>query len=251
MATPGAPLYDTLGKSYAEARIEDPRVAAQIHAALDGAARIVNVGAGTGSYEPRDRVVLAVDPSPTMIRQRRPGSAPSVLAAAEALPIHDDSFDAAMAVLTVHHWSDLPRGLAELRRVAARQVVVFFEPLALQGYWLLDYFPDIADLPTERRAPGTKELERELDVVDVRTVMVPADCTDGFGAAYWSRPEAYLDPTVQAGISSLALLTVEARQRGTEQLRADLGSGRWEDRHGHLRHLDEFDGGYRLAIAHR
>ena len=245
------PLYEVLGQSYSTTRIEDPRVAAQIEAALGPAMRVVNVGAGAGSYEPGGRDVVAVEPSPTMIRQRPAGAAPVVQAAAEALPLASDSFDAAMAVLTLHHWADVAGGLGELRRVAHRQVVLYFEPLASVGFWLLDYFPEIAELSTEQRAPGTAELSEVLELTEVQRVMVPPDCTDGFAAAYWARPEAYLDPAVQAGISGMSLITEAARDAGGRRLRADLESGAWEERDGHLRSLDEFDGGYRLAIAQR
>jgi SAM-dependent methyltransferase len=247
----GDPLYEQLGQSYSATRAGDPRIAAQIEAALGRASRIVNVGAGTGSYEPRGRSVVAVEPSPTMIRQRRADAAPVVQATAEALPFASGSFDAAMVVLSLHHWSDVAGGLRELRRVAHRQVILFFEPLQWAGYWLLDYFPDIAELPTERHAPGAAEIGADLHLIEVQPVLVPRDCTDGFAAAYWARPEAYLDPAVRAGISSLALLSDAATDAGVRRLRADLDSGAWEDRYGHLRSVDLFDGGYRLAIAQR
>ena len=245
----GEPIYERIGRTYASTRVEDPRIAAELHAALGDALRVVNVGAGTGSYEPHGRDVVAVEPSWTMIRQRPPGAAPVVQATAEALPLPSASFDAAMAVLTVHHWTDVAAGLRELRRVAARQVVLFFEPLETTGFWLLDYFPQIAELPMERNAPGGAQIADSLEVVDVRPVMVPRDCADGFAAAYWARPGAYLEPSVRAGISALSLLREEAIDGGVQRLRADLGSGAWEDRYGHLRELDELDGGYRLAIA--
>ena len=245
----GDPAYERLGKGSSSTRVGDPRIAAQIEAALGDATRVVNIGAGAGSYEPLGCEVVAVEPSPTMIRQRPAGAAPVVQATAEALPIRSASFDAAMTVLTMHHWTDVTDGLAELRRVADRQVLLFFEPLEWSSYWLVDYFPQIVELPTERRAPGVREIASVLGLTDVQPVMVPRDCTDGFAAAYWARPEAYLDPAVRAGISSLALLSDEAIEAGTRRLRADLESGAWEDRYGHLRELDEYDGGYRLAIA--
>lgn len=224
-------------------------MAAAIHAALGDAATIVNVGAGTGSYEPRDRTVVAVEPSPTMVAQRRGRSALVVRAVAEALPFADGAFEAALAVLTVHHWHDRAAGLREMRRVSRRQVVFFFEPLQSHGYWALEYFPEAVDLPSERTAPGEDDLRAALSVRDVRPVLVPPDCRDGFGAAYWARPEAYLDPAVQAGMSWLALLPAGVRRRGTDRLRRDLASGAWDRRHGHLRTQASYDGGYRLAIA--
>jgi SAM-dependent methyltransferase len=120
----GEALYDRIGAGYGAARGEDPRLAAAIHAALGDARSVVNVGAGTGSYEPRDRDVLAVEPSAVMRAQRPPGAAHAVGCVAEALPLGDGAVDAAMAVLTLHHWSDWRAGVAEMRRVAHRQVVV-------------------------------------------------------------------------------------------------------------------------------
>lgn len=224
-------------------------MAAAIHTALGDAATIVNVGAGAGSYEPRDRTVVAVDPSPTMLAQRRGRSGLVVRGVAEALPFADGTFEAALAVLTVHHWRDRAAGLGEMRRVSRRQVVFFFEPLESHGYWALDYFPGAVDLPFERDAPGEDDLRAALSVRDVRPVLVPADCRDGFGAAYWARPEAYLDPAVHAGMSWLALLPAAVVRRGTARLRRDLESGEWDRRHGHLRTQAFYDGGYRLAIA--
>ena len=241
--------YEGIWHTYSTTRREDPRVAAHIHAAIGDAASVVNVGAGTGNYEPADRTVVAVDPSPTMLEQRRGRSALVVRATAEALPLRDGAFDVALAVLTIHLWPDVDRGLRELRRVARRQVVFYFEPLHTHHFWALDYFPEAATVASERHAPGEDELRRALSVGEIRTVMVPRDCLDGFGAAFWCRPEAYTDPTVQAGMSWLALLPDEARTRGSQRLAADLASGEWERRHGHLRQLSELDAGYRIAIA--
>jgi SAM-dependent methyltransferase len=243
------PLYEEIGRSYSRTRREDPRIAAEIVSGLGGARSVVNVGAGTGSYEPGDRVVVAVEPSPEMVRQRRGRTRRVVRGVAEALPFADGAFEAAMAVLTIHHWADPGAGLGELARVARRQVVFFFEPLRTRDFWVLDYFPEALDLPSEQDPPGEDAIRRVLRVREVRRVLVPHDCLDGFGAAFWGRPEAYLDPEVQAGMSWLALLTPEARHRGSERLAADLASGAWDRRHGHLRHQRTYDGGYRLAIA--
>jgi SAM-dependent methyltransferase len=243
------PLYEDIGRSYARTRREDPRIAVEIMAGLGPGGSVVNVGAGTGNYEPRDRVVVAVEPSLEMLQQRRERTRRVVRAVAEALPFPDDAFDTAMAVLTIHHWSDPAAGLRELRRVSRRQVVFFFEPLRSHDFWALDYFPEAIEIPSEQDPPGEEVLRRVLRVRDVRPILVPRDCVDGFGAAFWARPEAYLDPQVQAGMSWLALLAPEARQRGTERLSSDLASGAWDRRHGHLRRLSNYDGGYRLAIA--
>lgn len=242
--------YDTIGRTYTATRRPDPRIAAQIVTALGDAARVVNVGAGTGSYEPDDRVVVGVEPSETMLRQRGAHAAPAVQARAEALPFADAAFDAALATLTLHHWTDLERGLQEMQRVAARQVVFYFEPGWASAVWIVaDYFPEIGDLGSERAAPGTERISELLDVQSVEPIPVPADCQDGFGACYWNRPDAYLDPLVLAGMSSFAQLDPEVLRRGTDQLRRDLESGAWDERHGELRAMTEIDVGYRLLVA--
>ena len=242
--------YDRIGTSYTRTRRTEPRIAARLHAALGTGRRIVNVGAGTGNYEPADREVIAVEPSPTMIAQRPAGAAPVVRAFAEALPFPDESFDASLAVFTVHHWPDAERGLRELRRVARRQVFLSFDSGFDVSFWLVtDYFPEITALDTEQTSQSAAEIARVLDVYHVEPVPVPADCVDGFAACYWNRPEAYIDPDVQAGISCLAMLDPDVIARGTQQLRADLASGAWDERHGYLRGLDEFDVGYQLVVA--
>lgn len=246
---PDRPLYEDIGRSYAKTRREDPRIAAEITACLGASRSVVNVGAGTGSYEPSDRLVVAVEPSPRMVGQRRGRTRHVVQGVAEALPFPDAAFDAGMAVLTIHHWADPEAGLRELRRVARHQVVFFFEPLRSHDFWALDYFSEALDVPSEQHPPGEDVLRRALRVREVRRVLVPYDCTDGFGAAFWARPEAYLDPEVQAGMSWLALLSPEARDRGSARLAADLASGAWDRRHGHLRRLPTYDGGYRIAIT--
>ena len=209
----------------------------------------MNVGAGTGNYEPSDRRVVAVEPSLSMIAQRRPGAAPAIRAVAEALPFGDRTFEAALAILTLHHWTDLAGGLSELRRVAGRQVVLLCEPWVSWQFWLVEYFPECLSLPSEVHAPGIEDLRTYLDVQTVVPVPVPADCTDGFAGAYWRRPESYLDPAVRAGISSLAQLSPGVAERRAQQLRQDLASGEWDARYGYLRELTELDLGYRLVVA--
>ena len=243
-------VYDTIGISYTSTRRPDPRIGAQIAAALSGCRSVINVGAGAGAYEPR-RTVLAVDPSPVMIRQRPPGAAPAVQAVAENLPVADGAADAVMAVLTVHHWDDLEAGIGELRRAARRRVVILtWDPQLTRRWWLFaDYLPQAAAFDSARAVP----LDRLITLLgtQVRTVPVPVphDCTDGFAAAYWRRPRAYLDPAVRAGISVLVQPGAEALQQGLRKLAADLDSGRWHDRHGDLVLLDQFDAGYRLLVA--
>ena len=243
------PLYDEIGASYSATRREDPRIAAVIWDAIGPGRSLLNVGAGTGSYEPADRDVVAIEPSPTMIAQRHSRSRLVVRGVAEHLPVLTQSFDAALAVLTVHHWTDPAAGLTEMRRVARRQVVFYFEPLETHKFWGLEYFEEARDLPFERNAPGEELLREWLNVREVVPVLVPNDCTDGFGTAFWSRPERYLEPEVKSGMSWIACLPADARARGTAKLTEDLASGEWDRRFGHLRGADMYDGGYRIAIA--
>ena len=244
------PSYDSIGRNYTRTRQGDPRIAAQIVRALGDAATVLNVGAGTGNYEPSDRRVVALEPSITMITQRARVVAPVAQGVAEDLPFRDAAFDAAMGTLTLHHWRDLGRGLAETRRVSRRQVFLFYDREVNHRYWLLeDYFPELMAVATEAGAPRLNDLKEHLDVRRVETVPVPADCTDGFGAAFWSRPEAHLDPHVLAGMSWTAVLPPDRLRAGLDRLTADLASGAWDERYGHLRTLTELDVGYRLAVA--
>jgi SAM-dependent methyltransferase len=240
-----AELYDRIGRGYGAYRRPDARVAAAIDAALGEAVTMVNVGAGAGSYEPSGRRVVAVEPSAAMIAQRPPGAAPTVQASATDLPFRDDVFEAALAVLTVHHWPDRARGLAELARVAARVVLLTWDP-ATPRFWLVDeYFPEIwaIDRPI---FPTLDELGRRLGPIEVRPVPVPHDCTDGFVGAYWRRPEAYLDPGVRGAMSTFAKLT--GAEPGLARLDRDLADGTWHRRHADLLDLEELDLGYRLVI---
>ena len=241
-------LYDRIGVTYRATRRPDSRIAAAIVDALGDARSVVNVGAGAGAYEPADREVLAVEPSETMIAQRPPGAAPVVQASAENLPLGDDSFDAALAVNTVHHWSDLRAGLRELRRVARRRIVVFLrDPARGVPFWLVeDYVPALD--PRGRLAPIVETVERELRPAVV-AVPLPRDCVDGVFSAYWARPELYLDPEVRANISNFALAAEEDVADGLARLAADLESGAWDRRHGHLRSLPELDLGHRLLVG--
>ena len=247
---PATARYDTIGRTYAQARRADPRIARQIAAALGDAETVVNVGAGTGNYEPTDRRVIAVEPSQTMIRQRDAAAAPAVQGVAERLPFADGAFDAALATLTVHHWHDLAAGLGELRRVAARQVIFTFDPAASGTYWLVDdYCPEFRDLETERHAPTPDDIARHLDVTRIEVIEVPADCIDGFGGAYWQRPEAHLEPVVRAGMSWIAQLDDDVVERNVARLAAEIADGRWDEKYGHLRELDAIDLGYRLMVC--
>jgi SAM-dependent methyltransferase len=250
MAVQQAPVYDRIGGQYRRGRQEDPRIAALIWAALGDAAPVLNVGAGGGSYEPRDRPVVAVEPSAVMLGQRPAGAAPAARAVAEALPFGDGTFGAAMGVLTVHHWGDRARGLAEMHRVARGPVVLFTrDPRAVPTWWLHHYFPATARLEASRETPLgqiARMLDRHLEVIPAP---IPADCTDGFNAAYWRRPRAYLDPRIWRAMSALALIPDADRADGLRHLRADLDSGQWHRRWGHLLALDELDLGYRVIAA--
>jgi len=243
-----ATIYDRIGRRYAQRRRPDPRIAARIARALGDARTVVNVGAGAGSYEPEDRHVVAVEPSEVMIAQRPREAAPVVRAAAEALPFSNNQFDAALAVLTVHHWTDPKRGVAELRRVARRQVIFTWDPAHLAPFWFTrDYLPDAVALDagfTTLRA--TVAL---LGAATVEPIPVPHDCHDGFFAAYWRRPEAYLDPDVRAGISGFGILDENVVEHALKLLADDLESGEWYRRNDHLLELDELDLGYRLVVA--
>lgn len=239
-------LYDRIGIDYANLRRPDQRIAAAIDAALGDATTVLNVGAGTGSYEPSERQVTALEPSAEMIRQRPPGAAPVVQGHAEALPFAAASFDAAMAVLTVHHWTDKAQGLRELRRVARGPVAILTYDPAFRGFWLADYIPELVALD-EAQMPPLADYSAALGPVDVNPVPIPHDCTDGFLCAYWRRPAAYLDPRIRAAMSSFHALGDVSEPLA--RLECDLASGVWEERYGGLMELDTLDCGYRLVVA--
>ena len=242
-------VYESIGVGYAAARRPDRRIEQAIHAALGDARTVVNVGAGTGNYEHGDRQVIAVEPAIEMLAQRPADAAPAVRAVAEALPFRDLAFDAALATLTLHHWSDVGAGLDELRQVARRQIIFLFEPAMNRQFWLWDYFPQALTMASDAEAPGVADIRARLKVRSVTTVPVPADCTDGFAGANWRRPEAYLEASVREAISSIAQLPPEVAARGAERLASDLASGTWDTRYGALRALPEIDLGYRLVAA--
>jgi SAM-dependent methyltransferase len=243
-------LYDSIGATYTVTRRTEPRIAARVWAALGDARTILNVGAGTGSYEPPGRDVIAVEPSALMRAQRPAGAAPCVAAAAESLPFEDQSFDAAMAIATVHHWQDPIAGLREMRRVA-RRVVVFTHDSSDTGwrcrFWLTrDYLPEVADLFV-----GRPSLTEQARAIGARTepVLIPWDCADGFFEAYWRRPEAYLDENVRRGISVWRSVGPDAEQRAVRSLRDDLASGRWAERNRDIVDLDAAELGLRLLVT--
>jgi SAM-dependent methyltransferase len=238
--------YDAIGIGYATYRQPDPRIAAQIWSAIGNATRVLNVGAGTGSYERSDRSMVAVEPSAVMIGQRA-GVVPVVQAAAESLPFPDDSFDVARALMTVHHWKDLRQGLSELRRVAPRQIVFTFDPDRHDSLWVFNDY-----VPAGRGLANDTPLDVVLEALDtdwIEVVLTPADCLDGFATAYWRRPEQYLSPTVRSNISAFARLDPALVDPGMAQLERDLASGVWRERHADLFSMDAIDLGLQLVIA--
>ncbi len=238
-------VYDEIGGGYALRRQPDPRIAALIVSALGDARTVVNVGAGTGSYEPKDRVVQSVEPSATMMAQRPVDAAPCLLGSAESLPFEDNSFDAAMAVLTIHHWSDWRAGLREMRRVARHRVVLVTFDAEASDFWLTrDYFPELLTLDRQIM-PTMADLEDLLGEFQATPLPVPHDCLDGFFGAYWRRPEIYLDPVARASMSPFTTIDpIESLSR----LASDLEDGSWHKRHADLLSLDAFDLGYRLLL---
>ena len=238
-------IYDTIGINYAELRRPDPRIASIISQALGPARTVLNVGAGTGSYEPADCKVTAVEPSLEMIRKHSSSAARAIQASAEELPFADASFDASMAILTIHHWADKQAGLREMRRVTRGPVVLLtFDPS--HRPWLTDYLPQNIALD-EAQMPQMSNYARWLGKVEITPVLIPHDCTDGFLYAYWRRPAAYLDARIRSGSSSFwALGNVEAE---LDALRRDIETGEWDRRYADLRELAQYDAGYRLVVA--
>jgi SAM-dependent methyltransferase len=241
-------LYDSIGTTYTVTRRTEPRIAAQVWAALGDARTVLNVGAGTGSYEPSDRDVTAVEPSAVMRAQRPANAARCVAANAARLPFEDESFDAAMAFATVHHWPDPIAGVLEMRRVARRVVVFTCETTDRhwrRRFWLTrDYLPEI----DASRVGLATELARAIGA-RIEPVLIPWDCVDGFFEAYWRRPEAYLDEHVRRGISLWAKVGPEAEMRAVNTLREDLASGRWAERNRDLLDLEAAELGLRLLVA--
>jgi SAM-dependent methyltransferase len=241
--------YDRSGLTYSQTRRADPRIAAAIEDALSDSASVANIGAGTGSYEP-SQTVVAVEPSGVMIAQRSRDAAPAIQACAEHLPIGSNSVDTALAVLTVHHWTDLNQGLAEMARIARRRVVILtWDHHVIREFWLLrDYLPAAARTD-KRLAVPMERFTEAFDVVTTSPVLVPHDCQDGFGAAFWRRPETYLDATVQAGMSLMALTPHRQLRDGLQKLQDDLTDGTWHERYKSMVDQTALDAGYRLVVA--
>ncbi|MET4782336.1 class I SAM-dependent methyltransferase [Glaciihabitans sp. UYNi722] len=242
--------YSRIGEGYALIRQPDPRIAAQILDALGDAQTVLNVGAGAGSYEPVDRDVTAVEPSASMRAQRPTHLSRAIDATADDLPFDDDSFDASMASVTVHQWPDLARGLGEMRRVSRGAVVILtFDPVPPEHWWLMDYAPELIEVEN-RRMPSIAAIQSALGgTTEVRRVMVPHDCIDGFGQAFFARPERLVEPAVRRAMSAWSFVPEGVIARFERELRSDLESGEWEARYGEFRTLDEFDAGLRLVIG--
>lgn len=243
----GEPVYETMGTSYAATRAGDPRIEWLIRGELGDVESVVNIGAGTGSYEPTDIPVVAVEPSPTMIAQRRPGSAPARRGVAEALPLRDGEVDAALAAMTTHHWTDFAGALGEIRRVVRRRAVFFTCDPDAESFWLFrDYFPSILTDARTRLPPLAAY--QALGPAAIVRVPIPRDCSDGFAAAYWARPDAYFDPARRANISGFHFISKAELRRGLARLRADLDSGEWHRNHA-AGDREALDCGYRLVVV--
>ena len=242
--------YGSVGGVYRDYRVADPRIAAFVHAALGDARTVLNIGAGTGSYEPTDREVTAVEPAATM-RARRPAHLPQAVDAyAERLPFGDGAFDAAMGTFTVHQWADLARGLAEVRRVT-RGPVAFLtcDPDLLRTWWLHDYAPEVIATEAARYPPMATLVAGLGGSVTVTPVPIPLDCTDGFNDAYDGRPEMLLDPNARLACSSWSLVDPVAVARAERQLSDALADGNWDAKHGHLRCQPHLEGALVLVVA--
>jgi SAM-dependent methyltransferase len=247
-----SPRYETIGTGYALTRREDPRLRARIHAALGDARTVVNVGAGTGSYEPRDRHVIAIEPSDVMAAQRPPDLAPALRGTASTLPLRDGAVDAAMALLTVHHWDDQrERGVRELRRVARGPVVIVtFDAEVSAAMWLVhDYWPEVAALDRAIFPPPAQLASWLGGAVEIVPVPIPRDCKDWMLGSFWAHPERVLDPDARGATSGFARMEPCVVDRVVAAVRDDLEAGTWDARHGALRTLDAYDAGLRLIVA--
>lgn len=241
------PLYDAIGTNYAVTRRTDPQIAQQLYAELAGATQIVNIGAGTGSYEPEGVDLVAVEPSAEMISQRKSGAHPVEQAFAEKLPFADNSFSHAMTVLSMHHWTNRAAAFREINRVATeRFVAITWDPTA-EPFWLTrDYFPEIYE--TDKAIfPDLAELEEYFAEVKIRPLQIPNNCQDGFFAAFWQRPEAYLSSQVRQAMSPFAKIT--SLSEGLQKLKTDLTSGAWAAKNHAILGVPFLDAGYRLVTA--
>ena len=240
--------YDQLAEQYRIYRKPDPRIAEQIQFHIQGARRLLNVGAGLGSYEPEDCEVVAIEPSHEMIAKRKESKAKLIQGVAEDLPFGDHEFDVSMGILTLHHWSDILLGLKEMLRVSKDKIVLFTWSGYGSNFWLEDYIPEIIGVD-ENLFPTLEELDQILGGISVETINIPCDCTDGFMCAYWRRPEAYLDPKVRKAISTFS--RIPDIQDRLNRLQDDVTSGAWSEKYSHLLEKESLDLGYRLVVCKR
>lgn len=241
--------YDKQKVKYTANRQTDPVIASLIHSALGDAKTVINIGAGTGSYEPADRILTAVEPSDIMRAQRGPQKVPAIAAFAEDLPFEDNSFDASMALLTIHHWPDLNKGLLEMKRVTKNTMVIMtFDPDDVHRFWLADYCPEMVDID-RARSPKIKYITDTLgSSFKIIKIPVPIDCIDGFNEAFYARPEAFLDESIRRSQSFWDFLPREKEMEAVKKLKEDLDSGNWDKKYGHLKNQKEFIGALRLII---
>lgn len=245
--------YERGGQKYSGRRKTDPRIAEYVHRALGDAKTVLNVGAGAGSYEPEDRYVVAVEPSASMRSQRMNNNkVPAVIGFAGELPFDDHAFDASMALVTVHHWPDMDKGLKEMRRVTKDAVVIMtFDPDALDKFWNVHYFPELIEVERQRY-PSVDFITSSLGGnCEVQKIPVPFDCTDGFQEAYYGRPEAFLEKDVRMSQSAWGFLTAGLEEQYVQALATDLASGEWDRKYGHYRNEPSFTCALRLIISRR
>ena len=243
--------YDTHGQKYSGQRKTDPRIAAYVHNALADSETVINIGAGSGSYEPEDKYVIAVEPSITMRTQRiANGKIPAINAKADSLPFDDRSFDAAMAMVTVHHWPDIEKGISEIRRVTKKRIVIMtFDPDALDDFWNVNYFPQLIEIE-RARYPSITRLQKALSAkTEVIKIPIPLDCVDGFQETYYGRPEAFLEKEVRMAQSAWGILPADLEKKYLQNLSNDLQSGAWDKKFGHFRTQPNFTGALRLIVA--
>ncbi|MBL0033567.1 MAG: class I SAM-dependent methyltransferase [Bacteroidetes bacterium] len=243
--------YDTHGQKYSGQRKTDPRIAAYVHNALADSETVINIGAGSGSYEPEDKYVIAVEPSITMRTQRiANGKIPAINAKADSLPFDDRSFDAAMAMVTVHHWPDIEKGISEIRRVTKKRFVIMtFDPDALDDFWNVNYFPQLIEIE-RARYPSITRLQKALSAkTEVIKIPIPLDCVDGFQETYYGRPEAFLEKEVRMAQSAWGFLPADLEEKYLQNLSNDLQSGAWDKKFGHFRTQPNFTGALRLIVA--
>ena len=243
--------YDTHGQKYSGQRKTDPRIAAYVHKALADSETVINIGAGSGSYEPEDKYVIAVEPSIIMRTQRiANGKIPAINAKADSLPFDDRSFDAALAMVTVHHWPDIEKGISEIRRVTKKRFVIMtFDPDALDDFWNVNYFPQLIEIE-RARYPSITRLQKALSAkTEVIKIPIPLDCVDGFQETYYGRPEAFLEKEVRMAQSAWGFLPADLEKKYLQNLSNDLQSGAWDKKFGHFRTQPNFTGALRLIVA--